>query len=269
MSNAKTMGALFNKLLNYINTTLVKDSNYEIALLLIQNYKKLKDVSIEEMAQMCYTSKASVSRFIRFIGFENFKEFKQSLNQDFTMSNDYSRQFYQQLCTDETSAIQAYTEMLIADIRSTRTPENMDTICHVTEKIYESDRISFFAHHFLWDAGRYYQSKMMTMGKYVEMFMSYEDQLQSARSLNQDSVAVICTVGGTYMSRYSEIWNAIIQSGCKIIVITQNQSNAELNKADYVIQCGTSNKEDIGKYCALLIVEYLIMFYLKTYNMEE
>ena len=56
---------------------------------------------------------------------------------------------------------------------------------------------------------------MMTMGKYVEMFMSYEDQLQSARSLNQDSVAVICTVGGTYMSRFSEIWNAIIQSGCK------------------------------------------------------
>lgn len=269
MPNSKTMGALFNKLLSYINTTLVKDSNYEIALLLIQNYKKLKDVSIEEMAQMCYTSKASVSRFIRFIGFDNFKEFKQSLDQDFTMSNDYSKQFCKQLCEDENSAIQAYTEMLVADIRSTRTPENMETISKVTEVIRASDKVAFFAHHFLWDAGRYYQSKMMTMGKYVEMFMSYEDQLQSARSLNQDSVAVICTVGGTYMSRYSEIWNAIIQSGCKIVVITQNQSNAELNKADYVIQCGTSNKEDIGKYCALLTVEYLIMSYLKTYNMEE
>lgn len=36
MPNAKAMGSLSNKLLSYISTTLVHDSNYDIALILLK-----------------------------------------------------------------------------------------------------------------------------------------------------------------------------------------------------------------------------------------
>ena len=53
------------------------------------------------------------------------------------------------------------------------------------------------------------------------------------------------------MSRYAKIWTTIQNSGCRILVITQNLSNAELNNARYILRCGTSNRDDIGKYCAI------------------
>lgn len=266
MSNAKAMGSLSNKLLSYISTTLVHDSNYDIALILIQNYSRLKNLSIAEVADLCYVSQASISRFCRFIGFDNFKEFKQSLEQDFSMANDYSRQFYAMLCSDEKMAIAAYRDELIANIYSTISPENMEIVPDIIRDIHDSDHVAYFAHHFLWDIGRFFQCKMMVMDKYVEQFMAYDAQLECAQHLGPDSLAIICTVGGTYMSRYAKIWNTIQNSGCKVLVITQNLSNAELNSARYVLRCGTSNRDDIGKYAAMMTIDYLVMSYLKTYR---
>lgn len=266
MPNAKAMGSLSNKLLSYISTTLVHDSNYDIALILLKNYSHLKNLSIGEVAELCYVSPAAISRFCRFIGFDNFKEFKQSLEQDFSMANDYSRQFYAMLCSDEKMAIATYRDELIANIYSTISPENMEVVPDIIRDIHDSDHVAYFAHHFLWDIGRFFQSKMMVMGKYVEQFMAYDAQLECAQHLGPNSLAIICTVGGTYMSRYAKIWTTIQNSGCRILVITQNLSNAELNSARYVLRCGTSNRDDVGKYSAMMTVDYLVMSYLRKYG---
>ncbi len=266
MRDYKTMGSLSNKLLSYISTTQIHDSNYDIAVVLIKNYEKIKGMSIGEIADLCYVSTASISRFSRFLGFENFKEFKYYLDQDFFMEDDYSRQFYAILCDDEKMAMATYRDELIENIYSTISAENMEVIPDIVTAIHDSRSVAYFSHHFLWDIGSFFQGKMMLMGKYVEHFFSYDSQLESAQALNKDSLAIICTVGGSYMSRYSRIWNSIVASGCKKLVITQNLSNAYLNNADYILRCGLSNRDDIGKYSAMMMTDFLIMSYLKKYN---
>lgn len=266
MADSKTMGSLANKLLGYTSTTLVHDSNYDIARIMLQNYNQLKNLSIGEVADLCYVSQASISRFCRFIGFENYKEFKQCLERDFSMANDYSRQFYAMLCKDERMAVATYRDELIANIYSTISEENMEAVPDIIRDIHDSDQVAYFSHHFLWDIGRFFQSKMMLMGRYVEQFWTYDAQLECAQQLTPDSLAIISTIGGSYMARYSKIWDAIQNSGCKILVITQNLSSADLNQAHYVLRCGTSNKDDIGKYAAMMTVDYLVMSYLKEYR---
>lgn len=266
MPNFKAMGSVSNKLLAYIGTTLVHDSNYDIAVLLVKNYDRIKGMSIGEVAELCYVSKSSISRFCRFIGFENFKEFKLCLDLEFSMSSDYSRQFYAMLCSDEQLAISAYRDELIENIYATISEENVEVVHRVIQVIHECSHVAYFSHHFLWDIGRFFQSKMMMMGKYVEQFLSYTSQLECAGRLDENSLAIICTVGGSYMSRYSEIWNKIRTSGCKILVITQNLSSADLNNADYVLRCGVSNRDDVGKYAAMMTTDYMVMAYLRKYG---
>lgn len=163
-------------------------------------------------------------------------------------------------------AIATYRDELIANIYSTISPENMEVVPDIIRDIHDSDHVAYFAHHFLWDIGRFFQSKMMVMGKYVEQFMAYDAQLECAQHLGPNSLAIICTVGGTYMSRYAQIWNTIQNSGCRILVITQNLSNAELNSAHFILRCGTSNRDDVGKYSAMMTVDYLVMSYLRKYG---
>ena len=91
-------------------------------------------------------------------------------------------------------------------------------------------------------------------------------QKECAKELNEKSLAIICTIGGTYLTRYPEIWNRITTSRCKVIVITQNMGNPYLNEADYVLQCGATNKDDSGKYAVLLLLDYIVMSYMKRYD---
>lgn len=268
MTDNKSMGSMANKLLGFISTAQVHDSNYDIALLLVKNYDKLKGMSIKEVAELCFVSQASISRFCRFMGFDNFKEFKWYLDQDFYLRDDYSRQFYAMLCSDEKLAISAYRDELVENIYSTISPENTEIVPDILQAIHNSAHVAYFSHHFLWDIGRFFQNKMILMGKYVEQYLSYDAQLESAQSLTEDSLAIVCTIGGSYITRYSKIWNTIVASGCKILVITQNLSNAYLNNTDFVLRCGLSNQDDIGKYSALMMIDYLVMLYLKKYDQQ-
>lgn len=266
MEYNKTMGSLAYKLLGFISTTLVHDSNYDIAVLLVRHYDELKGMSIQEVADLCYVSQASISRFCRFLGFENFKEFKRYVEQDYTVQMDYSKQFYAMLNTDSQLAVSAFRDELVEGIYATISPENMELVPDIIKTIHDSKKVAYFSHHFLWDIGRFFQSKMIMMGKYVEQFLAYDAQLECAKKLDQNSLAIICTVGGSYFTRYSEIWNEIVASKCKMLVITQNFSSVYLNYADYVLRCGISNRDDIGKYSAMMVTDYLVMQYLISYG---
>ena len=73
MNDAKTMGSLEEKLMSYVSTTPQQDANYDIALAMLTHYGKLKNLSLAEIADLCYVSKASISRFCRFMGFDGFR----------------------------------------------------------------------------------------------------------------------------------------------------------------------------------------------------
>ena len=98
MNDEKTMGSLAEKLMSYLSTAPRQDANYDIALAMLTHYGKLKNLSLAEIADLCYVSKASLSRFCRFMGFDSFRELHDCLRKDFSIGTDYSRTFFDKLC---------------------------------------------------------------------------------------------------------------------------------------------------------------------------
>ncbi len=188
MSEARAMGSLADRLLSFVSTTPERDANYDIAVTLLKHYPQLKGMTLGQIANLCYTSKASISRFCRFLGMDSFKAFQAWLEQDFTMRSDYSRQFYTMLHNNQEMAIGFYRDALISNIYATITPENAEVIPDIVRVLHGCGKAAYFSHHFLWDIGHYFQSKMMIMGRYVELFMDYAAQLECARSLTENDV---------------------------------------------------------------------------------
>ena len=67
-SAAKAMGSLSSLLLDHVDSTLVHDSNYDIAQGLLRNYTQLGSMSLRQMANACFVSQASFSRFLQVFG---------------------------------------------------------------------------------------------------------------------------------------------------------------------------------------------------------
>ena len=135
MSEARAMGSLADRLLSFVSTTPERDANYDIAVTLLKHYPQLKGMTLGQIANLCYTSKASISRFCRFLGMDSFKAFQAWLEQDFTMRTDYSRQFYTMLHNNQEMAIGFYRDALISNIYATITPENAEVIPEMQKKL--------------------------------------------------------------------------------------------------------------------------------------
>ena len=86
MSDVKTMGSIADKLLSYVNTALVHDTNYQIAASMLNHYDKLEKMTLSEMAELCFVSKSAITRYCHFLGFNDFSEFRDALEQKFDMA---------------------------------------------------------------------------------------------------------------------------------------------------------------------------------------
>ena len=66
------MKSLFNQLVIYLDTANEIDTNYNIAWYVVRNFSKITDMSINELADKCYVSPATISRFCKSLGYENY-----------------------------------------------------------------------------------------------------------------------------------------------------------------------------------------------------
>lgn len=264
----KAMGSLSDKLLNFIDNTRVRDVNYDIAFEMLQNYKRLPDMSISEIADMCFVSTSTISRFCKFLGYQNFTEFKSHLGLNFHIKADYSKNLSAYLQTDREVAQEIFKNEVINNINQTMRPENLEAAERIVDAVHERTHIVFFGSHYNLDAGKQFQKKMLLMGKYVELYTDWDEQYASAEKLNKDSLAVILSQECSYLSRYAPIWSAITDSGAKIALITQNINSVYCSIPDYVMQCGVTNRDNSGKYGALLAVDLLLMLYYSKYGLE-
>lgn len=265
MSDRISMGSVSEKLLSFINTAQVHDSYYDIALVLVKNYDKVRKMSIGEMADLCYVSQATLSRFCRFLGYRNFRHFREELNFEFSLLDDYTRQFQSLLKAGDSKAASLYKERVFQNISSALDEDNLKEIRSAAGLLAESERIAFFSHHFLWDLGHYFQSKMIILGKYTELYLSYENQMECAKTLDENCTAVICTLAGSYFIYYSDLVKTIMNSGAKIIVLTLNTKSPYINKADHIIRCGDTNQDDTGKFAVLSVLDHLVLQYMKRH----
>lgn len=266
MQNFTTMGSMEIRLLRFIDNAEIHDSNYDIATILLKNIDRVRNMTIKEVSELCYVSQASISRFCRTMGFGSFKDFHAMISTEFSLRDDYSRNYISALKKDPNQARETYTQLILSNIESVMDPENLKDLDSITRLIHDCPSVSVFSHHFLYDIGAYLQFKLVTTGKYIHAYQIYDKQLQDAGELTKDDAAIIYTIGGTYCSRYPEIWETINASQCKLIFITQNLSNPYLNNAAYVLQCGNTNKENTGKYAALALTDCLIQNYYRKYG---
>lgn len=263
-SSSKAMGSLADLLLDFVGSTRVHDQNFDIAQGLLRNYTRLSAMSLRQMADACYVSAASFSRFCRFMGFGSFTEFKEAVDgTNYRLTDDYTRQFYADLMDDDAKALEGYRANVVEVLASSLSEADLAVVGHLVDALDAADRIVFFSHHFLWHIGRYFQGKMLPMGRYVELYQSYANQEGAAASLGPSDVAVICSLNGSFFSHYRELVNTVFETGAKVVVLTQNRYGLFINRADCVLMCGSSNENDVGKYAALMTIDYLVMSYMR------
>ena len=75
-------------LMSYVNVSSGQDMYYTIAHTILTHLEKIPDISINDLADLCYTSPATISRFCKDLNCKNFANFKNEVAIALEISRD-------------------------------------------------------------------------------------------------------------------------------------------------------------------------------------
>ena len=262
------MKNLFYRLLIYLDSANETDTNYNIAWYMAHHISEVAHMGISKLASECFVSPATISRFCRTLGYENYAHLKQEcawfssttrkfnnlINVPLDMMKENPKEstayYSQQICTS-LSQLSSYLDWNVID--------------EVLKLIHDSDNVAFFGTQFSHSVALHFQTDLLMLEKFTMAYMEQTSQLQCAKELDENSVAIILTVSGHIFNGSQKMISYIKKSNAKVVVITNDKSFDFGFEPNYIIEIGDSKYKKTGKHNLLTTMELMSLRYYSIY----
>ncbi|GAB6110219.1 hypothetical protein JCM19376_41750 [Fusibacter bizertensis] len=257
--------ALLHTLFSIINENNLEDSNYILAKYFLDYYHHLSQLSIYEIAEDCYVSRASVRRFCQSIGYKNFIDLK----------NEFSKYDDQQGYYQKHASQENYREKLTEEINNMikELDKRMDTdeIEKIVDKIYASKSTVFLTSDSSNGAIRDFQKAMIFNDKLVYIVSElYSDNLLLGQ-LSEDDFLITVSNTGYFALEVKEIVKA-----CRAysVLITVNRNPCFKDWFDKIYYLSgrdrsTEGGNVYGKYGISYMLDVFYSEYTRKYGTNQ
>ena len=262
------MKNLFYRLIIFLDTAQENDTNYNIAWFMANNFYRIADMRISELASECFVSPATISRFCRALGYENFAHLKQecyTFHSDDKKFNNLINIPLETMKSNPEIATQEYVNQVIAYISDLPRILDWKEIDATLKLIHDCDSVAFFGTQFSQSAALHFQTDLLMLEKFTMAYMDSSRQLDCAKELTKDSVAIIMTVNGYFTGSGFKILQYLKKSGCKVVLMTCNPELDIKIPIDHTILLGQSKNRKTGKHSLLTAVELMSLRYYSLY----
>ncbi|WP_282195285.1 MurR/RpiR family transcriptional regulator [Thomasclavelia cocleata] len=262
------MKNLFYRLITFLDTANDADTNYNIAWYMAHNFSKIAKMGISQLAKECYVSTATISRFCRTLGYENYAHLKQACS-SFTLD---SRKFnnlinipLNMMRNKPKECTKYYSNQVCKAISKLPNQLDWNVIDKVLQAIHDSDSVVFFGVQFSHSVALNFQTDLLMLEKFTMAYMETERQIDCAKSLDQNSVAIIVTVNGYFVHSNPKILQYLKKSRCKVVLMTSNPEIDIGINIDYMIVLGDGEQPKTGKHTLLTMIELISLRYYSLY----
>lgn len=262
------MKSLFYRLIIFLDTASENDTNYNIAWFMANNFYRISNMRISELAQECFVSPATISRFCRALGYENFAHLKQECRAFHSNDKKFNNLIdvpLELMKNNPEAATLNHVEQIKDSIEQLPSFLDWKEIDESLKLIHDTSTVAFFGIQFSQSAALHLQTDLLMLEKFTVAYMDSQRQLQCAKTLTKDSVAVIITVNGNFNNSAHKIVQYIKKSNCKVILITSNPE-LDLNlTVTHRILLGNGKNRKTGKHALLTLMELMSLRYYCMY----
>jgi len=260
--------SVVSQLLSYVNYGEAQGVDREIASGILENYNLIPKLTIYELADLCFVSASSITRFIRSIGYDSYKNFKNEVETTLKIDVDYSKKVNLATSEDLQPIFQRYTENVLENIRFTFNNLDYEQLHRICEMIYQANQIGFFGLEYANQIGFHFQNKMASLNKIIKLGVTDEKQQELAQELQEGALVFIVSLEGSYFYRHTEIFDMLARKNCHIIAISMVTTGKFVNYCDEVILCNKTNSNTEGRITLMYMIELILMAYYINFSHE-
>lgn len=262
---------LYN-LLTYINASYSQDMYYTICYQVLNNIEKIPSISINELADLCYTSPATISRFCKALKCDNFAEFKKQVQSGLQQASHEIKLEPEDLVAihkNPSRCVDMVYDLSINSLIESKKHVNIHEIDRLCDIIYDAKKLHFFGFQFNKILASDIQFKLVKLGKFSYAFADRGDDSQRIELLDENSVAIVLSVRARPIP-IGQLVQSIKNRGAKVILITMNNNSDVIKLANYTFvvhgkesdftESSLSGSTIIKTYFDVLYVRYGLLY---------
>lgn len=260
------MAGFIYKLQNIINTTYTnEDNNVNIARCLLKNINSFnKKTSLDDFADICFTSQSSITRFIKKIGYQSFNDFKADC---LGVQTELQEMIIDNKATNDID-VHRYAKNISDCLISMQDTFSIDKVDELCEYIHEAHRIIIFATHIPGDMASIIQRAILTTGKYIEFYPRKEHQIEVIQQITKNDLCIFISLEGTLLMEKSITIPAIVSQAITVL-ITQSPHIKFSEQITQVFSLGNHDEENVGKFKLLFFIDCLLNHYYRKYIVNQ
>lgn len=251
------------RLIKLFNETDPGEIDYKISAIILKNLNLSRKNSISEMAELCYTSTATMSRFAKKLGYNNYSDFRNNLLSTIEHYPHINRKMpFLELADGERYTHQYLTlfREKLSEIEEIVSKEKIHAIHHEIFKSKKISLYSFLSEEFPALELISFQMDLIMSGKEAVYFYDVEKQFSDIRTLDSDCM-VIAVIPNTQEASVSiKVLENVKRAGAKLLIVTSGVMKTQKKYADFLMGF-TGTQSEMDGYLLNILLNILIITY--------
>lgn len=226
------MGKIRGSLTAIINSEDISSTNCRIAQFLIKNNYLVNRISIQDVADKCFCSKSTISRFCRQLGYEDYYE----LNQDLYSSTQKSQDKYiPYIVGSYENNVNKYFSDVLLCIKYAKTFIKEKDVNELVNDLIDYEKVAIFGNLQSHSVGQIFQGDLGLCRKIVIASELPENQKSYIQQADKDTLIIIVSCSGSYFRNFIDMNNYSKDNRPRFILITDNEKMSNNPLYDKVI----------------------------------
>ncbi|MGG5341919.1 MurR/RpiR family transcriptional regulator [Enterococcus sp. AZ192] len=254
----------------FLNTNK-RDTTYaRIIIYLLNHSKEIQTLTITEIAERCFVSPATLTRFCRHFGIANFAVLRDSLASLSMMKKHNGLRMKEQelidLKNDPKEYLISYGKEINTAINDVLQTIDIEEVDHILDDIQQAEEVVLIGYSSTLELAKELQTSFLLSQKLVFVGETEETQQSLVADLKETSVVIVISSYGSLLNKSSDLMRRISDSPAKSILLTQHTQNTLTYLFDLSVNVTTTNYVRIGNYPLMFYLDYLVRRYASLYQ---
>lgn len=258
------MDMILHKLMLFINGAQEGSTHRNLAIELVKHIDELKDLNIYEIAELCFVSTSTLSRFCRILGYKNFNSFKEALEKSYGFEIDYDKD-YLQVKDDIDHGITYMKQIYAHSINDMNEHFQKEKLIELAKQIHEHESIYIFGNIGYQLLAMYLQERLGLFKKIIHVSADILQQDKVASRLKENDLAIVVSPRGSSTVQ-SITLPFLYKKGAYTVLITQNDHSIYKERYHLLIQIGGTFDNNLGMISFMYFIDQLVMIYYALYH---
>lgn len=251
------------RLLSYYNTSPPDSMQSAIVRNILVHVREIGDLTIFDLADLCFTSAPSISRLVRKLGYKNYAYFQKDLQDSSRKYDIHNRLVSPESKSENMEMTEFFFGTLEELYESFKKELDYGQVRELTRMMHEAEKVAIYSYSVCFTEV-FLQSDLFMSGKICDLHHQEKDIMEHIKVLTGNDLVILISPAAVEGLRVEVIIREIRKTGAKICMITDSKRMARNSTAEISFPL-PGVKQAVDMFIMQMFLCVADMEYRKTY----